>query len=332
MEKIPRVSVVVPCRNEEKFISKCLDSVLANDYPKDNLEILVIDGMSQDKTREIIKKYARQYPFIKLLDNPKYITPCALNIGIGQSKGEIIVRMDSHATYEKDYIRKCIDYLGKYKADNVGGIIKTVSSGNTLMAKSIAICMGSGFGAGNSYFRVGAEKPIEADTVFGGCYRKEIFDKIGLFNESLKRSQDMEFNMRLKGAGGKIILAPDIVAYYYPSSKLKDFFLHNFNDGIWATYPLKFVKMPFRPRHYVPLVFVSALIISFLLGLFFRPFSYIFSGIIFLYVLAVLYSAIKVFLKEKKAAYLLSLPVVFAARHIGYGLGSIAGIIKILFQ
>ena len=129
------VSVIIPCRNEEKFIGKCLDSVIANDYLKDNLEILVIDGMSDDKTREILKDYSQKYNFIRMIDNPKKFTPFALNIGVKNAKGEIIIRLDAHSIYNKDYISKCIKYLKEYEVDNVGGIWKIMPSEKTLIIK-----------------------------------------------------------------------------------------------------------------------------------------------------------------------------------------------------
>ena len=113
------ISIIIPCRNEEKYTGKCLDSIIMQDYPKENLEVLVIDGASEDKTREIVQDFSSQYPFIKLLTNPQKFTPFALNIGIKAAKGEIIVRMDAHAGYEKDYVSKCVAHLMESGADNV---------------------------------------------------------------------------------------------------------------------------------------------------------------------------------------------------------------------
>ncbi len=310
------VSVIIPCRNEEKYIGKCLSSLLNQDYPKEKLEVLVIDGMSKDKTREIIEKFKIQNSKIKirLLDNPKKFTPFALNVGIKNAKGDIIVRMDAHAGYEKDYISKCVKYSIEYNADNVGGFMKTLPAGKSLMAKAIAYCLSNVFGVGGSYFRTGSKEPRWVDTVFGGCFKKNVFNKIGLFNENLFRSQDMEFNLRLKKAGGKILLAPDIVSYYYPKSTLKDFFVHNIKDGIWAIYPLKFVKFPLKLRHYIPLILVLTLPLS-----------------IWPYILLSLFFSFKVAVREKDIKLFFIMPLVFAARHIGYGLGSIWGLVKLLF-
>ncbi|MDI6602619.1 MAG: glycosyltransferase family 2 protein [Patescibacteria group bacterium] len=307
-----KVSIIIPCRNEEKFIGRCLQSLLEQDYPKENLEVLVIDGNSEDGTREIIRDFSSKHSFIKLLENLKKFTPFGLNIGIKNSRGEVIVRMDAHASYEKDYVSKCVKYLQEYNADNVGGVIKTLPAKNTLMAKAIANCLSHPFGAASD-FRMGAAQPKETDTVFGGCYKREVFEKIGLFNENLLRSQDMEFNLRLKKAGGKILLAPDIVAYYYPQSNLFNFFKHNFEDGVWAILPLKFVKIPFKLRHYIPLIFVLTLPLS-----------------IWPYILISLFFSLQIAFRERDFRLFFIMPLTFFCRHFGYGLGSIWGLVKII--
>ena len=323
-----KVSIIIPCRNEEKFIGRCLSSVVAQDFPKEDLEVLVIDGMSEDKTEAIIKSFSLKYPFIKMFKNPKKITPSALNIGIKASNGEIIIRMDAHATYKKDYVSKSVRYLEKYKADNIGGIWIIIPRKNTLIGKTIAKVMSSPFGAGNAYYKIGSEKLKEVDTVPFGCYRRGVFKKIGLFNENLVRSQDMEFNLRLKKSGGKIFLFPEIVGYYYVRSNLKDFFIHNFEDGIWSVYPLKFVKMPFKLRHYIPLIFVLGLFFSLILSIFSIVGKILFVLIFGTYLFFSLFFSLKIALIEGPK-YFFAAPLVFFVRHFGYGLGSVYGLIKL---
>ncbi len=329
--KYPLVSIIIPCRNERESIGKCLDSIVNQDYPNDKIEILVVDGMSEDETRKVVKEYINRYPFIKLLDNPRKITPVAMNTGIKQAKGDIIVMMGAHAIYKKNYISKCLKYLNKYKADNVGGLMISIPRNNTLIAKVIIHAISHPFGAGNSYFRIGSKKPKWVDTVFGGCYKKEVFQKIGLFNENLVRGQDIEFNLRLKKAGGKILLFPEVTAYYYPrTSNLRDFFLHNLKSGIWVIYSFKFTKTPLRLRHYIPFIFVSSLLGIGLLGIFFSFFLWLFIFILFLYLFINFYFSIKIMKKERNLRYIFVMPMAFMSRHIGYGLGSILGIIKLV--
>ena len=164
-----------------------------------------------------------------------------------------------------------------------------------------------------SDFRAGITQPKEVDTVFGGCYKKKVFDKIGLFNEKLLRSRDLDFNLRLKKAGGKILLSPDIVSYYYPKDNLKDFFKHNFQDGIWAIYPLKFVKIPFKLRHYIPLIFILTLPLS-----------------IWPYFLLSLFFFFQIALRQKDLRLFFLMPIAFFCCHFGYGLGSLVGPIKLI--
>jgi len=330
MLKLVLVSIIIPCLNEEKFIDKCLDSVIANDYPKDKLEILVVDGMSDDGTRKIVEKYVQQYLFIRILDNPKRITPCALNTGIKHAKGGIVMRMDAHTTYEKDYISKCIEYLGEYNADNVGGVWKTVPRDNTLTGKAIVLSLSHPFGIGNAYYRFISKEPRWVDTVPFFCCRKTVFEKIGLLNQDLSRGQDMEFSLRMKKAGLRILLVPEIISYYYARSDFKSFCKHNFKNGIWALYPFKFVKhMPVSLRHLIPLVFVLGLIGLGILSFFFAIFLWSFGFVLCSYVLTNLYFSTKIVLKERDARLLFILPIMFVALHGGYGLGSLWGLLKV---
>ena len=324
------ISIIIPCRNEENFIGKCLETILKQDYPKENLEVLVVDGMSQDKTHKIVEQYAANHKSltIRLLDNPKKYTPFSLNIGIKESKGELIMVMGAHAGYERDYVSRCVKHLRESGADNVGGALKTMPSQNTLVAEAVALALSSFFGAASS-FRTGSKEPKEVDTVFGGCYKREVFDKIGYFNENLIRSQDFDLNMRLKKAGGKIMLFPDIVAYYYPSSDFSHFVKHNFQDGVWVTYPLKFGLKAFSLRHLVPLLFVVAILITFALSYFSFWSQFLFVIIFGTYMLLNLFFSFIIALKNGPK-YFLVLPTIFIYRHIPYGLGSLWGFIKML--
>jgi glycosyltransferase involved in cell wall biosynthesis len=326
----PLVSTIIHCRNEERFIGKCLDSIISQDYPKDKLEVLVVDGMSEDGTRGIANEYAQKYPFIKLLNNPKRVIPCAMNIGIKNANGEIIMEMSAHSTYPKYYISKCVQYLLDYSADNVGGVCKIMPRENTTIAKSIAIGLAHPFASGNTYVKIGSNKLRWADTAAFGCYRKEIFEKIGLFNENLHRGSDMDFNRRLREAGGKILLVPEIVINYYADANLNAFWKHNFADGIWITYPIKFRSKAWSWRHWVPFAFVSGLIVSIVLSVFSPVFQWLFFGIVGAYALVTLGASMQIAIQEKKFSYLLALPVIFASRHIAYGLGALFGLIRVL--
>lgn len=328
---MPAVSIIIPCRNEEKFISKCLDSIITQDYPKDKLEILVVDGMSQDGTREIIEKYVKSYSFVRLLDNHRKITPAAMNIGIKNAKGEVIVIMGVHTEYQKNYISQMVHWIDKTGVECVGGVITTKPANSSLTAKTIALTLSSPFGVGNAYFRIGSKEPKYVDTVPFGGYRKGVFERIGLFDENLVRNQDIEFNLRLKRAGGKILLVPDVVSCYIARSTLKELFIQNFWNGFWVIYSLKFAKLPFSNRHLVPFIFVSLLLGSLVLSLFSNLFLYLFIFITCSYFITNLFFSLKISLK-KGIKYLLPLIMIFATLHFSYGFGSMCGVIKLLIS
>jgi len=329
MSDLPLVSIIIPCRNEEKFIANCLDSLIANDYPTDKLEILVVNGMSEDGTRGIIEEYAQQYPSIKLLDNSKKIVPVAMNLGVKNAKGNIIIRMDAHNEYSKDYISKIVYWLKESGADNVGGIWVTLPGGDTLIAKAIAFVLSSPFGVGNSMFRIGVKEPTYVDTVPFGAYRKEVFDKIGLFDEELVRNQDIEFNLRLKKAEGEILLVPDIISYYHARSNLIDLFKQNFWNGFWVIYSTKFAELPFSTRHLVPFAFVFSLLCSFSLSLFYKLFIYLFTFIISIYMLTNMFFSFRLSIKTSLKSFPF-LMLTFLTLHFSYGIGSLWGIVKLI--
>ncbi|MDO8424404.1 MAG: glycosyltransferase family 2 protein [bacterium] len=327
MEK--NVSIIIPCRDEEKFIGKCLDSIISQDFPKESLEVLVVNGASEDRTEEIVRQYSLKHPLVRLLENPQKFTPFGLNIGIKEAKGRVIIRMDAHAGYSRDYVSKCVSHLEESGADNVGGAVRTLPARDTLIARAIALSLSNRFGAASD-FRIGTKEAKEVDTVFGGCFPREIFNKVGFFNEKLKRSQDLEFNLRIRKSGGRILLFPDIVVEYYPQPTLSRFFRHNVEDGIWSILPLKFVKTKFKLRHYIPLIFVGSLLGSGILSLFSWKFFLIFWMIVFFYGFLNIFFSFGVALKERDPRFLLLMPLAFIARHFGYGLGSIWGLIKLI--
>lgn len=327
--ELPLVSIVIPCLNEEKYISKCLDSIVCQDYSKDRLEVLAVDGISNDKTREILKDYTRKYSFIKILDNPQKITPVAMNIGIKMARGDYILILSSHSEYEQNFVSKNIENFHKNNADCVGGIEKTLPSGNSIISQAIPLALSHPFGVGNTYYRIGSEMPRYVDTVPLGCYKRGVFDKIGLFNEDLIRNQDIEFNLRLKNAGGKILLVPNITVYYYARANLNGLFKQNFWNGFWVIYSIKYAKMPFSIRHLIPCIFVSSLIGSISFSIFSKYFLYLFILVSGSYFASNLFFSFKISLR-KKLKYFIPLSLSFATLHFSYGIGSIWGLRKLV--
>jgi len=321
------VSVIIPVQNEEKYISECIESIIKQSYPKDLIEVFLIDGQSQDSTRDIIKTYTDKYSYLRLLANDKKIPPTAMNMGIRASKGDIIIRMDAHAKYDEQYIARCVDALNTVNADNVGGPIVTLPGANTMMAKAIALATSHPFGVGNSKFRTSHEAQY-VDTVPFGAYRKKIFDKIGLFNEKLIRNQDIELNARLIKAGGKIFLDPKIKSYYYNRATLMGLLNQNFRNGMWNIFTHAASENPLSLRHYVPLMFVLSFLVGAILVLV-NPVGYILLGIVLLSYLAA-DAFFSITLGARRDWKLIPiLLAVFLTLHFSYGIGSLWGVVKV---
>jgi glycosyltransferase involved in cell wall biosynthesis len=304
---------------------------LANDYPREVLEIVVVDGMSTDRTREIVDEYCQQYLFIKMIDNPWHIKPKALNIGIKSTKSDVVMRIDAHALYAKDYISKLVRGLFQYNADNIGGVRETYS-GDTPMANAIAVGISHPFSVGNAYWRTGTKNVRKVDTVFCGCYRREIFDRIGLFNEELIRTQDKEFNSRLMKNGGVIILDPSVRCTYFPRTKIADYIKWNFTGASWLFYARRFTSINMTSwKNYVPLIFLFY-------SLFFL--TMLFCSIpsqavkitiaipLLVYLSLSLYFSVEIAFKKQNLLYMPLLFLIFPATHYSYALGSLYGIIK----
>jgi glycosyltransferase involved in cell wall biosynthesis len=322
----PLVSIILPCRNEERFLGACLDSILASEYPPDRIEILIADGRSTDGTRELVASYARTFRSVRLVDNPARVTPAGLNRAIEASRGEIIVRLDAHSTIAPDYLTRAVIHLQQYGADNVGGAMRTVARDRGWFAKAISLALSHPFGVGNSHFRteVGNATPRWVDTVFGGCWRREVFDRVGKFNERLTRGQDMEFNLRLVKSGGKILLAPDMRSYYFARATYLEFLKHNWTNGVWAVLPFAYsTVVPVRPRHLIPMVFALALAVASCaasLGIVWPLMM-----VLIPYLVVASTVATGAAREHHDPSLLVLLPITFVTLHLAYGAGSLCG-------
>lgn len=306
------VTIIIPCYNEEKFIGKCLDSVIEQDYPKENIEVLVIDGMSDDGTRDIVNGYIEKYNNIRIIDNPAGIVPNALNLGIKSAKGEIIIRIDGHSTYAPDYIRKCVEILKRTGADNVGGPMKPI--GDDYFSNSVVLAHNYLFGLGGAKFHNPSYEGY-ADTVYLGCWKRDVFNKYGYFNELLARNQDIEHNARIRKGGGKIFLTPEIKSYYYCRSNLKDLWVQNFRNGYWNIKTTKVAPGTLSLRHFVPLIFILSILTTWI---FLPLWLSIIGGYLFINIISSILISIKNGLK-----YFLVLPIIFITLHFSYGIGSL---------
>jgi GT2 family glycosyltransferase len=269
----------MPIRNEAAYIERSLISVLNQDYPPELMEILVGDGMSEDATRDIIDKTVRErevavaarqqqatgpfLPAVKVLDNPGRIVPTAFNHGLSHARGAIIIRVDGHCEIQPDYVRRCVELLLQTGADNVGGL--QYAAGNNLVGKAISLATSSPFGVGGAKFHYSAQ-PGWVDTVYLGAYRREVFERIGGFDEELVRNQDDEFNFRLTQSGGKIWLDPSLKTVYYSRASFGKLWRQYFQYGFYKVRVMQKRGGVASWRHLAPAGFVVALFLSIFLG------------------------------------------------------------------
>lgn len=321
------LSVICPIYNEESRIEACILSILAQDYPKEDMEVLFVDGQSSDRTREIIAKYMQEYAFIRLLDNPKRIAPSALNIGIRASSGDIIMRLDAHAKYPDNYFSLLVNKLKQTGADNVGGVCRTLPAKDTAICRAIAHAMSSPFGMGNSHFRIGANHEMWVDTVPFGCFRRELFDKVGLFDEELVRNQDDEFNGRIVKNGGKILLLPQVVIDYFARDTISKTAKMFYQYGLFKPLVNKKLHKPTTLRQFFPPLFLAGLIAGGLLSLFSQTLMWIYVSVIVLYILCCF-----VFGRNGERVWpdILWMPIIFATIHLSYGCGYWQGLWNLL--
>lgn len=325
------VSVICPIYNEEKYITKCIESVLEQDYPTEDLEILFVDGLSTDKTRKIVSDYVTRYNQIRLLDNPHRIVPYAMNIGIKAAKGDIIIRLDGHVEYPTNYISKCVHYLMTLpNAENVGGVCQTLPCNERNISQAIAIALSTGFGMGNSSFRIGSTEIRKVDTVPFGCFRKSLFERVGYYDNELVRNQDDELNGRIIKNGGSIYLIPELKIKYYSRDKISKVRRMFYQYGLYKPLVNKKLGSPATARQFVPLLFLLGIVLGGILSVFSIYIMYTYFAVLALYLAIGLFIGCKYAVKYRRPMLTLLMPYVFANVHLSYGYGYLRGIYKIL--
>ena len=330
--KVPFVSVVIPVYNESKHIENCVGSVLKQDYPAEQMEILLVDGMSNDGTPDIIERLCQEDSRIHFLQNPKRIVPSALNIAIKASRGEIIVRMDCHCIYPPIYVSTLVGKLVELNAANVGGVWLTEPANDSSICHAIALCSSHPFGTGPSLHKIGCDEVTETDTVPFGCFRKDIFDKIGLFDEEMLRNEDEELNGRITRQGGRIFIVPQVEMHYMSRDSLGKMIKMYYHYGLWKPLVNKKVGNAVTYRQFIPPLFVLGCVLGLLLGLFFKPILAIWAFVMLFYFIVVFVIGIKEAMKRHRPALCLLMPVTFLCMHFAYGIGYLKGIVGLVFK
>ncbi len=319
MENGRKVSVLVPCRNEVQYIERCINDVCSFDQPPGGFEVIVIDGMSTDGTRELLSRLKNQFPNLVVMDNPSKIVPCSMNVGILKARGEYIVRADVRCIHRKSYLCDLVELSEKTGADNVGGVL-VPEFGNTYTQNAIALAYKSRIAMGGA-LRDRGNFVGETDTVYGGCFKRKRLLEVGMYDESMVRNQDDELSFRLREMGGKIVQDGKIKIQYYPRSSFWHLFKQFMQYGYWKVSVIKKHPQQASPRHFLPAVLVLSFVILGLLSIYGFDGFWIYAGTYFL--------AVGLF--SFKSAYKLSLKLlpglIFAIFliHISFGVGFIIG-------
>jgi glycosyltransferase involved in cell wall biosynthesis len=322
---LPLVSVIMPIRNEAGFITRSLGAVQTQDYPRERIEILVVDGASTDATRAIVLEASRTDPRVRLFDNPAGIVATGMNRALPEARGDVVVRVDGHCEIAPDYVRRCAAHLAGGDAEGVGGSLETVGEGS--VARAIAVAMSSPFGVGNSAFRTRQGETRLVDTVPFPAYRRETLQRAGPYDEELVRNQDDEYNFRIRRLGGRILLAADVHSRYHSRTSLASLWRQYFQYGYFKVRVMQKHPLQMRARHFVPAVFVSATAALAIGAAVWPPARVILAVLLGLYACAGLAAAWRAASGDRRAP----LPVVwlcFPILHFAYGSGFLWGLLR----
>jgi succinoglycan biosynthesis protein ExoA len=326
---MPSVSIIVPCFNEHATIKKLLEAIYAQTYPRADLEVVIADGMSTDRTREEIAAFADAHPdlHIALVDNPKRIIPAALNSALAEAQSEVVVRVDAHAQPYPDYIERSVAALYAGLGDNVGGVWEIHPGANTWIAASIAAAAAHPLGVGDALYRH-AEKAAEVDTVPFGAFKRELLALVGFYNEELLTNEDYEFNARIRKSGGKVWLDPAIRSIYFARPTLGALAKQYARYGFWKWRMLRRYPDTLRWRQGIPPLFVLSLVGLGALAIFLAAFRILLAVEIAIYLLALLAVGFQTTLRRKKIAYSVGMPLAMGTMHLSWGAGFLWSMIK----
>ena len=318
---LPKVTVVMPVRNEGDFIARALTAVLEQDYPHELLEVLVVDGMSDDNTREIVGQFQDRPVPIQLVENSGRIVPTGLNRALPRANGEVVVRVDGHCEIASDYVSLAVHHLAASDVAGVGGPIETVASGS--IGEAIALAMSSWFGVGGSAFRTGRKRPTFVDSVAFPAYTRAALESAGPFDEELMRNQDDEYNYRLRGMGEQLLLHPDIRSKYYARTSYRKLARQYYQYGVYKVRVLQKHPAQMKARQFAPpLLALTTLVATAALPFSIVPLIAVLGAWSTLMIAATVKAAAK-----HGAKYLVLLPPAFLLLHFGYGFGFLRGLL-----
>lgn len=320
------VAIAIPTLNEERFISRCLDSIIKQTFKFEKMDVMIIDGGSNDKTKDIVAEYQKSHQNIRFIENKKKIQSVAFNIGFKKSTAPYIIRLDAHAEYDSKYISLCIENLKQdEKRGNVGGRCNILPFNQSLWAQTNAILNHSRFGIGGAAFRVSNEAH-NTDSVPFGAFPRKIIEEIGGMREDLPRGEDNEYNSRIRKAGYKIFFDPNIISSYFARPTLGASCKQMYANGNSIGYLYYIDREAIGIRHLVPLLFVVSGLFSIIISVLWSPFCYVFCGGLALYLIADAIASIMGAKDNVKCT--LPLFILFFCVHVSYGMGTIAGLIK----
>lgn len=320
------VAIVIPTLNEERFISRCLNSIIKQTYEFEKMDVMIIDGGSNDKTKDIVAEYQKSHQNIRFIENKKKNQSVAFNIGFKKSTAPYIIRLDAHAEYDSKYISLCIENLKQdEKRGNVGGRCNILPFNQSIWAQTNAILNHSRFGIGGAAFRVSNEAH-NTDSVPFGAFPRKIIEKIGGMREDLPRGEDNEYNSRIRKAGYKIFFDPNIISSYFARPTLGASCKQMYANGNSIGYLYYIDREAIGIRHLVPLLFVVSGLFCIIISVLWSPFCYVFCGGLALYLIADAMASIMGAKDNVKCT--LPLFILFFCVHVSYGIGTIAGLIK----
>lgn len=316
----PTVSVIIPCYNEERTIRPLLEALASQSYPLDQMEIIIADGLSTDQTRARIAGFRaeRTVPRVVVVDNPARAIPSALNRAIEAATGDFIIRVDAHSVPERDYVERCVEALETGRGDNVGGVWRIEPGADTWAARSIAAAAAHPLGAGDAQYRHTARAQY-VDTVPFGAFRRELFDRIGTFDETLLSNEDYEFNARIRRSGGRIWLDPAIRSTYFARPTFAGLARQYQRYGTWKAAMLRRFPETLRWRQLLPPLFVAGLLVSGVAGLFWAPARVVFALVLGLYLAVLLGAGFLAAIRRRDPGLLLGLPAAVAVMHFCWG-------------